>query len=99
MIDLRFSGEELSAEIAGTAPAISMIEVLTELARGKWLIAKVVLAAVVAGILIGVLLPVRYPAVTRIMPQQQAVPSAAMFMNQMTNSGTGSLAAALSVVK
>jgi tyrosine-protein kinase Etk/Wzc len=94
MIDLRFSGEELSAETAGTAPAISMIEVLTELALGKWLIAKVVLAAVVAGILLSVLLPVRYTAITRIMPPQQAVPSAAMFMNQMANSGTGSLAAA-----
>jgi LPS O-antigen subunit length determinant protein (WzzB/FepE family) len=94
MIDLRFSGEELTAETAGTAPAISMIEVLTELALGKWLIAKVVLAAVVAGILLSVLLPVRYTAITRIMPPQQAVPSAAMFMNQMANSGTGSLAAA-----
>ncbi len=94
MIDLRFSGEESRAETPGTAPAISMIEVLTELARGKWLIAKVVLAAVVAGILLGVILPVRYTAVTRIMPPQQAVPSAAMFMNQMANSGTGSLAAA-----
>lgn len=94
MIDLRFSGEELSPETAGTAPAISMVEVLTELALGKWLIAKVVLAAVVAGILVSVLLPVRYTAITRIMPPQQAVPSAAMFMNQMANSGTGSLAAA-----
>ncbi len=97
MIDSRFSGEELSAETAGTAPAISMIEVLTELALGKWLIAKVVLAAVVAGILLSVLLPVRYTAITRIMPPQQAVPSAAIFMNQMANSGTGSLAAAAGV--
>jgi uncharacterized protein involved in exopolysaccharide biosynthesis len=94
MIDLRFSGETLSAETAGAAPAISMIEVLIELALRKWLIAKVVLAAVVAGILLSVLLPVRYTAITRIMPPQQAVPSAAMFMNQMANSGTGSLAAA-----
>jgi tyrosine-protein kinase Etk/Wzc len=90
----RFSGEALAAETAGAAPTISMIEVLIELAMRKRLIAKLVLAAVVAGVLLSVLLPVRYTAITRIMPPQQAVPSSAMFMNQMANSGTGSLAAA-----
>jgi tyrosine-protein kinase Etk/Wzc len=94
MIDLRFPGEELNTETAGSPPPISMLEVLTELALGKWLIAKVVLGFVFAGVILCMLLPVRYTAITKIMPPQQAVPSAAMFMNQMANSGSGSLAAA-----
>jgi tyrosine-protein kinase Etk/Wzc len=72
---------------------VSLIEILTELARRKWLIAKITGAAALAGVLVSLLLPVRYTAVTKLMPPQQTQSSATLLMNQLMNSGAGSLAA------
>jgi uncharacterized protein involved in exopolysaccharide biosynthesis len=77
----------------GVPDEISLIEVLTELAHRKWLIAKITGAAALTGIAVSLLLPVRYTAVTKLMPPQQTQSTASLMMNQFMNSGAGSLAA------
>jgi uncharacterized protein involved in exopolysaccharide biosynthesis len=72
---------------------ISLIDVLTQLAYRKWLIAKVTGIAVLAGVVFALVQPVRYTATTKIMPPQQTQSTASMMMNQLTASGGGSLAA------
>jgi tyrosine-protein kinase Etk/Wzc len=71
----------------------SLIDVLTQLAYRKWLIAKVTAIAALAGVTISLVLPVRYTAGTKIMPPQQTQSAASLMMNQMTSVGGGSLAA------
>jgi uncharacterized protein involved in exopolysaccharide biosynthesis len=72
---------------------VTLLEVLTLLARRKWLIAKVTGIAVLIGVVTSLVLPVRYKAVTKLMPPQQAPSSASLLMNQLTSSGASSLAA------
>lgn len=72
---------------------VSVIEVLTELARRKWLIAKITGSAILVGLTVSFVLPVRYTAVTKLMPPQQTQSTASLMMNQLMNSGAGSLAA------
>jgi uncharacterized protein involved in exopolysaccharide biosynthesis len=73
---------------------VSLIDVLTQLAYRKWLIAKVTGIAVLAGVVLCFVLPVRYTATTKIMPPQQTQSTASMLMmNQLTSAGGGSLAA------
>jgi tyrosine-protein kinase Etk/Wzc len=72
---------------------VTLIEVLTQLARRKWLIAKVTGISVLIGIVTSLVLPVRYKAVTKLMPPQQAPSSASLLMNQLTSGGASSLAA------
>ena len=73
---------------------VSLIEILTELARRKWLIAEITGAAALAGIVVSLLLPVRYTAISKLMPPQQTQSTASLMMNQLMNSGgAGSLAA------
>jgi tyrosine-protein kinase Etk/Wzc len=73
---------------------VSLIDVLTQLAYRKWLIAKVTGIAVLAGVILSLVLPVRYTATTKIMPPQQTQSTASMLMmNQLTSAGGGSLAA------
>jgi tyrosine-protein kinase Etk/Wzc len=73
---------------------IRLVEVLTELARRKWLIAKVTGAATLTGIIVSLVLPVRYTATTKLMPPQQTQSAAAMMMSQLVSvGGAGSLAA------
>jgi tyrosine-protein kinase Etk/Wzc len=87
--------EELNvSETPGAVAEISVIEIITRLSLEKWLIAKVVVAAVFLGGIVCFVLPVRYTASTRIMPPQQAAPAAAILMNQLVSASTGSLAAA-----
>jgi tyrosine-protein kinase Etk/Wzc len=71
----------------------AMLDVLTQLAYRKRLIAKVTGTALALGLALSLLLPVRYTAVTKLMPPQQSPSSASLLMNQLTNSGAGSLAA------
>ncbi|MGH9615363.1 MAG: GumC family protein [Acidobacteriaceae bacterium] len=72
----------------------TLIDVLTQLAYRKWLIAKVTVISMLAGVVFCFVLPVRYTANTKIMPPQQTQSSAAMLMmNQLTSMGGGSLAA------
>ena len=73
---------------------VSLIDVLTQLAYRKWLIAKVTGIAVLAGVVLALVQPVRYMATTKIMPPQQTQSTASMMMmNQLTGVGGGSLAA------
>ena len=87
--------EEEIFPVSGTEPGgVPMIEVLTEILRRKWFIAKLTGLAAGTGILISLVLPTRYTAVTRIMTPQQTPSSAALFMSQLTSTGAGALAAA-----
>lgn len=73
---------------------VSLIDVLTQLAYRKWLIAKVTGIAILVGLVLCFVLPVRYTATTKIMPPQQTQSTASMLMmNQLTGVGGGSLAA------
>jgi uncharacterized protein involved in exopolysaccharide biosynthesis len=73
---------------------VSLIDVLTQLAYHKWLIAKVSGIAILVGLVLCFVLPVRYTATTKIMPPQQTQSTASMLMmNQLTAAGGGSLAA------
>lgn len=73
--------------------AFSLIEVLTQLARRKHLIAKGAVVGMLTGVLLSLVLPVRYTAVTKIMPPQQTPSTASMLMSQLTGSGASPLAA------
>ncbi|MGA3010670.1 MAG: Wzz/FepE/Etk N-terminal domain-containing protein [Terracidiphilus sp.] len=73
---------------------VSLIDLLTQLAYRKWLIAKVTGIATLAGVILSLVLPARYTATTKIMPPQQTQSTASMLMmNQLTGVGGGSLAA------
>jgi uncharacterized protein involved in exopolysaccharide biosynthesis len=72
---------------------VNLIDVLTQLADRKWLIAKVTGIAVLAGVVLALVLPVRYTATTKIMPPQQTQSAASMMIGQLTSGGGGSLAA------
>jgi LPS O-antigen subunit length determinant protein (WzzB/FepE family) len=50
---------------------VSLIDLLTQLAYRKWLIAKVTGIATLAGVILSLVLPARYTATTKIMPPQQ----------------------------
>jgi uncharacterized protein involved in exopolysaccharide biosynthesis len=79
------------ATTGATASEDTMIESLTQLVRRKWLIAKVTGTSIAAGLVLCCALPVRYTAVTKIMPPKQA-PSTTSFLNSQM--GMGSLAEA-----
>jgi capsule polysaccharide export protein KpsE/RkpR len=74
-------------------PEISLLDVLTQIARRKWLIAKVTAISMLLGVAACLVLPVRYTATTRIMPPTQTQSTASLMMNQLANMGAGSLAA------
>jgi tyrosine-protein kinase Etk/Wzc len=72
---------------------VSLLEVLTQLAYRKKLIAKITGTAILVGLVVAFVLPVRYTATTKLMPPQQTQSSAALMMSQLTAAGGGSLAA------
>jgi len=78
---------------SGLGDEVSLIDILTQLARHKRLIAKVASFSLLAGLILSLLLPVRYTAVTTLMPPQQAPSSASILTAQLTSTGTSSLAA------
>ncbi len=71
----------------------SLIEVLTQLARRKHLLAKGVVVGMLIGVVLSLVLPVRYTAVTKIMPPQQTPSTASMLMSQLTGNGASPLTA------
>jgi tyrosine-protein kinase Etk/Wzc len=71
---------------------LTLIDILTQLAYRKGLIAKVTGASVLIGLILCFVLPVEYTATTKIMTPQQSS-SAAALMSQLSASGAGSLAA------
>ena len=72
---------------------INLIDVLTQLAIRKHLIAKVTGAAALMGLALSFLLPVRYTATTRIMPPQQTQSAASILMSQLAGMSGSPLAA------
>jgi uncharacterized protein involved in exopolysaccharide biosynthesis len=96
-----FSIEETAEAMDGAslseAPSdgyeVSLIDVLTQLAYRKWLIAKVTGIAVLAGVALALVQPVKYTATTKILPPQQTQSEASMMIGQLTGAGGGSLAA------
>ncbi len=73
--------------------AFSLIEVLIQLARRKQTIARGAGVGMLTGVLLSLLWPVRYTAVTTLMPPQQTPSTASLLMNQLTGSGASPLAA------
>lgn len=82
-----------ATEESSHAREVGLIDVLTQLAYRKWLIAKMTGAAILSGLMFSLLLPVRYTATTKLMPPQQTQSSTSMLMNQLASGGAGSLAA------
>jgi tyrosine-protein kinase Etk/Wzc len=78
---------------SGLGDEVSLIDILTQLARHKRLIAKVASFSLLAGLILSLVLPVRYTAITTLMPPQQAPSSASILTAQLTSTGTNSLAA------
>jgi tyrosine-protein kinase Etk/Wzc len=81
-----------STEASNQGLEFSLIDVLTQLAYRKRLIAKVTGVAVLIGLILCFTLPTKYTATTKIMTPQQSA-SAAALMSQLSSSGAGSLAA------
>jgi tyrosine-protein kinase Etk/Wzc len=97
-ISIEETAEAMDGASLSEAPSdgyeVSLIDVLTQLAYRKWLIAKVTGIAVLAGVGLALVRPVQYTATTKIMPPQQTQSTASMLMmNQLTGAGGGSLAA------
>jgi len=72
---------------------VSLIEILTELARRKRLIVIATGAFTLIGLVTGLVLPPRYTAVTKLMPPQQTQSSSALLMSQLSSAGVSPLAA------
>jgi tyrosine-protein kinase Etk/Wzc len=87
------SDANFSLETLSVGHDYGLIDLLTQLAYRRWLIAMVTGIAVTSGLVLSLVLPVRYTAATKLMPPQQSPSSASMLMNQLTSSGAGSLAA------
>jgi tyrosine-protein kinase Etk/Wzc len=72
-----------------SVPVHSLIELLTQLARRKWLILKITGAGILIGLVLCFALPVRYTAVTTIMPPKETQSAASLLTSQLAG---GSLA-------
>jgi len=71
---------------------LPLLALLIAIARRKKLVAAVAGAVALAGVLVAFVSPDYYTARARIMPPQQTESTAVMLMNQLANSGLGSLA-------
>jgi tyrosine-protein kinase Etk/Wzc len=83
----------LPSDTPAPAREVTFIDILTQLALRKRLIAYITGAAIVAAVILAFILPVRYASTIRIMPPQQTQSSANMLMAQLANSGSLSMAA------
>jgi tyrosine-protein kinase Etk/Wzc len=81
-----------ASQVEGPRREVTILEVLTELAQRRALIAKITGGATVIGITLSLVLPVRYKATTRILPPQQTQSAASLFMSQIAGSGANPLA-------
>ena len=88
-VSSRSANGDPSPQNTDTAPAPDAIRALTELARRKWLIAKVTGSTLLIGVLMCFLLPNRYMATIRIMPPKQTPSTTALLSSQ---AGLASLA-------
>ncbi len=78
--------------------ASNFLELSTALARRKWFLLKLTLAAAAIGAIVAFLLPNRYTAETKILPpQQQAQSSATALLSSLGGGNLGSLASAAGI--
>jgi tyrosine-protein kinase Etk/Wzc len=83
-------GGDGGANVTGRGTSeTTLIKAIIHIAQRRWLVAKVTGITIVFGLIACCSLPVRYTAVTKIMPPQQAQPAAALWMNQLASSGAG----------
>jgi len=80
---------------AGTPSSHSVIETLTQLALRKWLIAEVTGVSILIGLVLCFVLPVRYTAITKIMPPKQTQSTTSFLNTQMMMGGMGDVAGGL----
>lgn len=85
--------EASSPSLRSSGSEVTLIDVITQLALRKSLIAKVTGIAFAVALIACFVLPVKYTAVTKIMPPQQTQSAAAMMMSQLVGSNTSALAA------
>jgi uncharacterized protein involved in exopolysaccharide biosynthesis len=77
----------------GSGEGSNFLELATVLARRKWFLLKITLAATIIGVIVALLLPNYYTAETKILPpQQQAQSSATALLSSLAGSSLGSLA-------
>ena len=84
--------QPVAADVIDEDIEISLLDVLTQLAYRKRLIAMVTGSAMLIGVILCFVLPAKYEAATKIMTPQQSLPATAL-LSQLSASGTGSLAA------
>ena len=70
-----------------------LLEALTGIVKRKWLVGQATGVSVLIGIVFCLLLPVRYTAMTKIMPPQQNQSTTSMLMSQLANGAAGGLSA------
>jgi tyrosine-protein kinase Etk/Wzc len=87
---IRMDGAKVTGPLlaSGEGAGISLIVVVTELARRKELIAKITGVAIALGLMLCLVLPNRYTATTKIMTPQQTPSISYLLMNQSA-SGAG----------
>jgi tyrosine-protein kinase Etk/Wzc len=86
--------QELSPNHRESPLLVSLLEILTGAARRKWTIAIITCLAAFAGIAYSLLSPVKFTATTKLLTPTQTPSTAVLMMNQLGNSGLGSLSAA-----
>jgi uncharacterized protein involved in exopolysaccharide biosynthesis len=79
------------ADPQGEFLEFTMLEFLIQIIRHKWLIAKMTGICLAVGLILCFVLPVRYTAITRIMPPKQSQSMASLLINQ---TGIGALSQA-----
>jgi uncharacterized protein involved in exopolysaccharide biosynthesis len=82
---------ESGLDSASAAPAeeeISLLDLLIVVVRYRWLILKTATYTIVIGVIVSLLLPIRYTAMTSVLPPQQGSSAGSGLMAQLGNLGS-----------
>jgi len=74
--------------ILSVTEEVSLLDLLIVVARRRWAIVRVALYVTLAGVIISLLLPIRYTALTSILPPQQNSSTNSALMAQLGNLGS-----------
>jgi uncharacterized protein involved in exopolysaccharide biosynthesis len=69
-------------------PEISLLDILIVVVRDRWLILKTVACTIVLAVILSLLLPIRYTAMTSILPPQQSTSAGSSLLSQLGNLGS-----------
>jgi uncharacterized protein involved in exopolysaccharide biosynthesis len=69
-------------------PEISLLDILIVIVRERWLILKTVACTIVLAAILSLLLPIRYTAMTSILPPQQSTSAGSSLLSQLGNLGS-----------